>query len=40
MTLQEIKKSLGTYGYAKITVLEDQTDHPGGPAVSLIAEQK
>jgi hypothetical protein len=40
MTLKDIKASFLNYGYTKITVLEDQRDHPGGPAVSLIAEQK
>lgn len=39
MTLEDIQICLKKYLYNKITILENQLDHPGGPAFSLIAEQ-
>ena len=39
MTLEDIESCLDKYNYKTIKLLENRTDHPGGPAFSLIAEQ-
>ena len=39
MTLEEIQGGLNHFGFNRIHIVEDQKDHPGGPAFSLIAEK-
>jgi hypothetical protein len=36
---RDIVESLKFFGFDRVTVTEDTPDHPGGPAVSLVAEK-
>lgn len=39
LQLKDIVESLKSFGFDRVTITEDMPDHPGGPAVSLVAER-